>query len=239
MEQQITITKISLNGGMFPVVSYKEHLPGNDERVHSSVKCTAPAHVDLIKAFKDFTLPLALICEQITNEQYIDALPNEYDPAQPDEIELGEIVPAIKATKNKKAKKDGLNVTMIGKYGAEKNISSLFGSAPVEDKLEDKFDISCVEFKYQSGIETIALSGSKELSTKKWMGLSAPAVKMDDPDYAYTEDLFQAGELLKYEIGEYIVNHKYAPPVDPELPFGDGLAEGEDSLFDNTKEEQY
>lgn len=204
-EKQITITKISLNAGMFPVVSYKEHLPGNDERLHNGVKCTAAAHDDLVKAFRDFTLDLALICEEISNEEYISALPAEYDATQPDVMELGEIVPAIKAKNNKKAKQ-----------------LSIVPQPEDEDKIVDKFDIGTVEFKYKNGIESIALTGQKQLSTFKWMGLSAPDIKINENEYPYTSNLFEAGELLKHEMSLYILEHKYAPAKDPEFDFPDG-----------------
>lgn len=202
---EINLTKISLAHGMFPVVSYKELLPGNDERVHSNVKCTSPAHNDLIKAFDDFILPLALICEEITNEQYISALPNEYDATAPLEIEMGEIIPAIKASKSKKNKQ-----------------LAIVPEIESAESLTDRFHISTVEFKTTNGIERIVLTGEKKLSTDKWMGLGpTPSISINEDEYLYVCDLFASGELLKHELGEYIINHKYAPPVDPEFPFGE------------------
>lgn len=220
---EITVTNVKLTNGLFLKVSFKELLPNNDERVHSGVSCSAPVHEDLAKAFKQFTPHLALICEEISNEDFIDAIPSEYDATQPNIVELGEVVPAIKAALNKKAKKAGMKVVAIGSNGQENDISGLFGDdTPAKKKLPiDKFDLSEVSFSFTNGIESISLSGSKELSTGAWMGIKAPAVKLNGA-YAYVEDLAQLGELIKYEVGEYIINHKYAPPVDPELPFPDG-----------------
>jgi len=228
---EINLTKISLSHGMFPVVSYKELLPGNDERVHSNVRCTSPAHNDLIKAFADFILPLALICEEITNEQYISALPNEYDATAPSEIEMGEIIHAIKASKSKKGKQ-----------------LAIVPEIESAESLTDRFHINTVEFKTTNGIEKIVLTGEKKLSTNKWMGLGpTPSISINEDEYLYVSDLFAAGELLKHELGEYIINHKYAPPVDPELPFGerdresfgDGVGLTEQELREGSEEQVF
>jgi hypothetical protein len=219
---EITVTNVKLTNGLFLKASFKELLPNNDERVHSGVSCSAPVHADLAKAFKQFTPHLALICEEMTNEEFIDAIPNEYNATRPDIVEMGEIVPAVKATRAKKGKK-GMTVTMTGPDGQESDISGLFNEASPKQKMPiDKFDLSEVSFSFTNGIESISLSGSKELSTGAWMGIKAPAVKLNGV-YAYVEDLAQLGELLKYEVGEYIINHKYAPAQDPELPFPDGV----------------
>jgi hypothetical protein len=223
---EITVTKVQLSGGMFLKASFKELLPNNDERVHSGVSCSAPVHVDLAKAFNMFTPHLALICEEITNEEFIESIPNEYDGTQPDIVEMGEIVPAVKATRAKKGKKADMSITLIGPDGQESDVSSLFNDdahAPKQKLPVDKFDLAEVAFNFTNGIESISLSGSKELSTGAWMGIKSPAVKLNGT-YAYVEDLAQLGELLKYEVAEYIINHKYAPAIDPELPFGDGVA---------------
>lgn len=232
--ETINISKVALQHGMFLKLSYTEPLPGNDERKHSSVSCSAPVHEDLAKAFKDFTPHLALICEQISNEEFIDMIPDEYDPTQSTIVELGEMVPAIKASKAKKGKGKGLagvlneassfKMTSIGPDGQEHDISSILGSAATakdEPKLIDKFALSDVEFKFHSGIESIKLTGQMQLSTLEWIGMGpTPWIKINGL-YPHISDLFQLGELLKYEVQEYIINHKYAPPVDPELPFGE------------------
>lgn len=221
---EITVTSVKLTNGMFLKASFKELLPSNDERVHSGVSCSAPVHADLAKAFKQFTPHLALICEEITNEEFIESIPNEYDATQPHIVEMGEVVTAVKASRGKKGKKQTVTITSIGSDGEKHDISDLFGEAHPQQKLPiDKFDLSEVSFSFTNGIESISLSGSKELSTDAWMGIKAPAVKLNGV-YAYVEDLAQLGELLKYEVGEYIINHKYAPPVDPELPFPDGAS---------------
>lgn len=220
---EITVTSVKLTAGMFLKASFKELLPSNDERVHSGVSCSAPVHADLAKAFKQFTPHLALICEEITNEEFIESIPNEYDATEPHILEMGEVVPAIKAARFKKGKKNEVVLTE-GPDGILRNQlgsdTDLFNIA--QQKLPiDKFDLSEVSFSFTNGIESISLTGSKELSTGAWMGIKSPAVKLNGV-YAYVEDLAQLGELLKYEVGEYIINHKYAPPVDRELPFPDG-----------------
>lgn len=225
--QELTITKISLSGGMFPVVSYEENLPNFDKRTHKSVDCKAPAHPDLVKAFYRFVPHLALISERITNEQFVDAIENEDDATAPSGdlsglfnipgvtvtamkregdaiVEMSELVPAIKASRGKKKK------------------AKAVANVPVRKVLGD-FDLISVDFPSKNGIQSIVLNGQSLLSTGKWMGLGpTPPVKENDEDYKYTSDLFQLGELVKYEMTEYIVNHKYAPATDPELPFGNG-----------------
>lgn len=227
---EIRINKVQLTAGMFLKVSFKELLPNNDERLHTGVSCSAPVHKDLADAFKQFTPHLALICEEITNEDFIEAIPEEYDGTQPTVVEMGEEVPAIKATRAKKGKKGSIvegaidfKVSAEMESGEVVDISHLFEEKdePKEKLPIDKFDLSEVSFNFTNGIESISLAGSKELSTGAWMGIKAPAVKLNG-DYKYVEDLAQLGELLKYEASEYIINHKYAPAVDPELPFPDG-----------------
>lgn len=222
--ETITISKVSIQHGMFLKVSFTEPLPNNDERKHPNVSCSAPVHEDLAKAFKDFTPHLALICEQISNEQFIDMIPDEYDPTQSTIVELGEMVPAIKASKAKKGKGKGLTVSASGSDDNVVDISHLFentAAAKDEPKLIDKFALSDVEFKFHSGIESIKLTGQMQLSTLEWIGMGpTPWIKINGL-YPHISDLFQLGELLKYEVQEYIINHKYAPPIDPELPFGE------------------
>lgn len=221
MEDSINISKVALQHGMFLKVSFTEPLPNNDERKHPNVSCSAPVHEDMVKAFNSFTPHLALICEQISNEEFIDMIPEEYDATAPNIVEMGEVVPAIKATRSKKKDK-GMTITMSGPDGIEKDVSGLFDDRPAanDPKLIDKFNLTEVEFKFQSGIESIKLTGQMKLSTDEWIGLGGPWIKINGL-YPYVSDLFQLGELLKYETQEYIINHKYAPPVDPELPFGE------------------
>jgi hypothetical protein len=242
MEDSINISKVALQHGMFLKVSYTEPLPNNDERKYPNVSCAAPVHEDLAKAFNDFIPHLALICEQITNEDFIEMIPEEYDATAPTIAEFSEVVPAIKATRSKKKDK-GLKVST--EFG---DISHLFEDRvnPNDPKLIYKFQLSDVEFKFQSGIESIKLTGQMRLSTYQWIGIGAPWVKINDT-YPHVSDLFQLGELLKYETGEYIINHKYAPPVDPELPFGetdresfgDGTGLTEQELREGGEEQAY
>jgi len=219
MEDSINISKVSLQHGMFLKVSFTEPLPNNDERKHPNVSCSAPVHEDMAKAFNDFIPHLALICEQISNEEFIGMIPEEYDATVPTVVEMGEMVPAIKASRTKKKAKGDMSISIKGPDGVEKDVSGLFYDLPnINDpKLIDKFNLSDVEFKFQSGIESIKLTGHMKLSTDEWIGIGAPWVKINGT-YPHISDLFQLGELLKYETGEYIINHKYAPPVDPELP---------------------
>lgn len=241
MEKQITISKITVNAGMFLTCSYKELLPNNDERTHGGVKCTAPVHEDLVTAFNAFLPHLALICEEITPEQFIDSLPNEYDATQPHIMEMGEVVPAIKAAiakRAKKAKKGDASVTMIGPDGVEHDASWLMSGDEPEKKVKtiwDRFTMHTVEFKVANGIESIILNGEKELSTLEWLGLGpTPPKKENDVKYRFISDLFQAGELLKYEVGLYILEHKYAPAKDLELPFGENGGDDEEGEFKGT-----
>lgn len=211
MENQINISKVALQHGMFLKVSFTEPLPNDDQRKHPNVSCAAPVHQDLTKSFNDFTPHLALICEQISNEEFIESMPEEYDATAPSIVEMGELVPAIKATRSKK-KDAQLSV-----------IPDVNATAKSEPKLIDKFSLSDVEFKFQNGIESIKLTGQMQLSTMEWIGLGpSPWIKING-EYPYLSDLFQLGEVLKYETQEYIINHKYAPVTDPELPFGDGV----------------
>lgn len=207
MEKQINVTKVAVSGGLFLKVWYKEMLPDNDERSHPGVVCSAPVHADLAKAFNDFKSHLALICEEISNNQFIESIPEDFRSEEM-VLEMGELVPAIKAVRGRKGSPVILNLN---------------GAEETEENIMDRFDMSMVEFKLTNGIESIVLTGQKRLSTYKWMGLGpAPAIKENDVEYKFTSDLLQLGELLKHEVMLYILEHKYAPPVDPELPFGDG-----------------
>lgn len=234
MEDSINISKVALQHGMFLKVSFTEPLPNNDERRHPNVSCSAPVHEDMVKAFNSFTPHLALICEQISNEEFIDMIPEEYDATAPNIVEMGEVVPAIKATRSKKKDKIEPLILLPG------------ADISIDPKLIDKFNLTEVEFKYQSGIESIKLTGQMKLSTDEWIGLGGPWIKINGL-YSYVSDLFQLGELLKYETQEYIINHKYAPPVDPELPFGetdresygDGIGLTEQELREGGEEQVY
>lgn len=238
MEDSINISKVALQHGMFLKVSFTEPLPNNDERRHPNVSCSAPVHEDMVKAFNSFTPHLALICEQISNEEFIDMIPEEYDATAPSIVELGELVPAIKATRSKKKDK-GDQATLAGM------IMDKINGNP-DPKLVDKFSLSDVEFKFNSGIESIKLIGQMKLSTDEWIGLAGPWIKING-EYDHTSDLFQLGELLKYETQQYIINHKYAPPVDPELPFGetdresfgDGIGLTEQELREGGEAQEY
>jgi len=217
--ESIKTKKVTLNGGMFLKVSFTEILPDMDEREHPNVSCTAPVHIDLAKAFQAFVPHLALIGEEISAEEFIDQMPGEYDATQPTIAEFGEVVPAIKAKKNAKAKGKQLEVITFEK--------------PI-NLLTDMFILNTVEFKQVNGIAGVILTGQRRLSTGDYIGLGpTPIIKENNPHYKFLSQLFEDAELLKYEVGEYIINHKYAPPADPELPFGDGPADGEDSLFMN------
>lgn len=215
MDKKISIKKVSISNGMFLKVSYTEQLPDNDERSYPNVSCSAPVHSDMVAAFKQFIPHLALICEDCTNEEFISVIPEEYDGTQATEMELGEMIPAVKASKSSRAKKAQLSIV-----------------PEPETKWLDSFDITSVEFRYTNSIPGIVLTGIKKLSTGKWLGIGpTPLIKENDSDYKHLSLLFEDAELLKYEVGLYIVDRKYAPPVDPELDFPDGPPEGKDSLF--------
>lgn len=208
MEKSITINKIALAHDMFMKASYTELLPGNDERRHTGVSCSAPVHEDLVKSFKLLTPHLALICEQITTEEFIESIPSDYDSTvgYSEDSEIGELIIKSLESKAKKVKK---------------KTAGLNGVDEVETLATDKFTLEDVEFKHIAGVDAIKLSGKMQLSTLENLSISGPWVKFND-QYKFSEDLFQIAELLKMEAREYIVNHKYAPAPDPELPFPDG-----------------
>lgn len=208
MEKSITINKIALAHDMFMKASYTELLPGNDERRHTGVACSAPVHEDLVKAFKLLTPHLALICEQITKEQFIESIPEDYSApiGYDEESELGELIVKSLESKAKKIKK---------------KTAGLNGTDEKEVLPTDKFTLEDVELKFIGGVDAIKLSGKMQLSTLENLSISGPWVKFND-EYKFAEDMFQIAELLKMEVKEYIINHKYAPPAQPELEFGDG-----------------
>jgi hypothetical protein len=206
MEKQINVTKVSVSQGMFLKVSYKELLPDSDERSHPNVSCSAPVHVDLATAFVNIKPHLALICEEITQNEFIEAIPED-QRSEDMVVEMGELVNAVKATRGRK------QLPLIPDLNATDE----------EENIMDNFILNSVEFKTVAGIHGIVLTGEKRLSTGKWMGLGpSPLIKENDPEYKFISDLLQLGEILKYEVRLYINEHKYAPAPDPELPFGDG-----------------
>ncbi len=208
--ENIEIQKVSLTHDIFMKVSYIEKLPNSDERKHPGVSCSAPVHKDLTAAFKLFTPHLAFICEQINEIEFIDSIPEEYDSTvgYSESSDMGEMVVKALASKSKKLKK---------------KTAGLNGTDEKEVLPTDKFTIGDIEFKFTAGQDAVRLSGNMQLSTLEYLNIQAPWVTING-DYKFKDDLFQLVELLKYETKEYIVNHKYAPPVDPELPFGDGEA---------------
>lgn len=209
MEKQISITKVSIIDGMFLKLSYKEHLPDNDERSHPNVTCSSPVHADLLKAFADFKPHLALISEEISNNDFISSIPED-SRSEDMVVELGELVPAIKATRSRKG---------------QQVIPNINATEEAEEDIMDRFRISTVEFKVTSGVQSIILYGEKRLSTYKWMGLGAtPPIREDDSEYKFNSDLLQLAEVLKYEVSLYMLEHKYAPPAQKDMfeEFGDG-----------------
>lgn len=207
MEKQINVTKVTISQGMFLKVSYKELLPDSDERSHPNVSCSAPVHEDLAKAFVNIKPHLALICEEIDTNEFISAIPED-QRSEDMVVEMGELVNAVKATRGRK------QLPLIPNPNATDE----------DDNIMNNFILNTVEFKNISGVNGIVLTGEKRLSTGKWMGLGpSPVIKENDPEYKFLSDLLQLGEILKYEVGLYILENKYAPAPDPELPFPDGV----------------
>ncbi len=93
----------------------------------------------------------------------------------------------------------------------------------------DKFSLSDIEFKYTAGQEAVKLSGDMQLSTLEFIKLSSPWVGING-DYKFKDVLFMLAELMKYEVKCYVVDHKYAPPRDPELDFPDGPQTGDEEI---------
>lgn len=72
MNSTISIKEATLRGNLFIEVKYDEKLPNN---ITNSItrKSTAPVHNDLIKAFEELNVHLAIICEEIdapTNKKF-------------------------------------------------------------------------------------------------------------------------------------------------------------------------
>ncbi len=215
MEKEIVITKVAITGGMFLKVSYKELLPDSDERSHPGVSCSAPVHIDLATAFANFKPHLAYIGEEITNNQFIDCIPED-NRSEDMVMELGELVPAIKAARSRKK---------------QTVIPDLNGSEEKPEDIMERFSLSVVEFKQSNGLESIVLTGEKRLSNYKWIGLGPLyPIKENDSDYKFISDLLQLAEILKYEVKLYLLENKYAPAKDPELPFPDGPQTGEEEI---------
>lgn len=232
----IIINKATLVGGLFLKVSYEELLPGNIRRNHPNMTASNPIHPDMIAAFKNLTPHLALICEEITENDFIDALPNEVDATAPDaiqaagdalkssaaetfEVEMGEIIKTQKAKKVTKHKEVTLKPGVKGDYKPGDILANenLLGEQNPVIKPIDNFVCTHISFSGYSGSESVSLSGSKTLSTKKQMSIGTPTIKLEHDDYKHYDMLSQDGELLKYEIIEFLVNGKQAINDDPDL----------------------
>lgn len=64
MNSTISIKQATLKGNLFIEVEYDEKLPNNITNTIKR-KSTAPVHNDLIKAFEELNIHLAIICEEI------------------------------------------------------------------------------------------------------------------------------------------------------------------------------
>jgi len=236
----ISVYKAVLTHGMFIKVWFEENLPGNVKINHPGWSKTTPVHDDLANAFKKLIPHMAFICEEITKEQFIDAIPNDDDATQPTEIyippavipvefEMGE---EVKAPKGKKGTKH--NPIVIKGEGSDEQIKNLFGETEPEKKAIDSFSCYEIAIKNTGGTDSISLTGHKVLTSGKWMGIHSPMIKLQHDDYIYSEDLDLIKEEVVYEIREYIINGKQAPDRDPELPFPDGI--GQEEKFDLDEE---
>jgi len=204
----ITISKATLTHGLFLKVSYEEHLPGNSTRNHPNMTSTDPVHDDLINIFKQLPAHMALICEEITNEDFIDSLPEDNETRQDYVAEFGETVPAISAKKVR---------------GKQASIVPDINKTATVVKAVDKFNTHTISIKGGLGIDQVSLDGTRELTTLKIKGVSSPTIKLIQEEYRYAEDLTLLVEALKYEINEFLFNGKKAPEAQQELAFGDGV----------------
>jgi hypothetical protein len=236
----IIINKATLVGGLFLKVSYEELLPGNIRRNHPNMTASNPIHPDMIAAFAALTPHMALICEEITENEFIDALPEEYDATEPSaetfEVEFGEEVKAANARGKKKAKEIKLKEGVKGAYkpGDILNDENLLGEPNPEVKAIDHFVCTYISFTGYVGSENISLAGTKTLSTKKQMSIGTPSIKLEPNEYKYYDMLSQDGEMLKYEIIQFLLHGKQAVVEEPDL-FNQNMDElgGDDHEEDN------
>lgn len=216
----ITISKATLSAGLFLKVSYEEHLPGNSTRNHPNMTSTDPVHEDLQRLFSQLPAHMALICEEITNEDYIMSLPEDDETRQDYIVEMGESVPAIAAKK------------LRGRQ------SKLIPDPNDENKpvlAVSKFRTDTITIKGHGGTyDEVILLGNRILSTGKSKTVGTPSIKLTDDEYHYHADLQMIVEAIKYEINEFLYNGKKAPINDPQGElFGDGIGTEEHTLKTN------
>lgn len=214
----ITISKASLSAGLFLKVSYEEHLPGNSTRNHPNMTSTDPVHEDLQKLFLQLPAHMALICEEITNEDYIMSLPEDDETRQEYIVEMGESVPAIAAKKLR---------------GKQTRIVPDPNAVDKPELAVDKFKTDSITIKSHGGsFDEVALSGVRVLTTGKTKTVGSPMTKLTDDEYKYHGDLQMIVEAIKYEINEFLYNGKKAPERQGDL-FGDGIGTEEHTIKTN------
>ena len=207
----ITITKASLEHGMFLKVSFEKNLPNNVKENHPNFSRTTPVHEDLVNSFHKLTGHMALICEEITMEDFISSIPNDHDATEPQIIEMGELAVAPKKGKGKPAELP----------------ENLLGEEPKKQLPLDPFTISEITLKLKGGVYRVSLSGHKRLTTGKHKKVISPEIKLEHDDYKMYLDLGEVIEEVIYEILEYIINDKKAPERQKELQFPDGIGQEE------------
>lgn len=187
----ISIKKAKLKDNLFLEVEFDEHLVNN---IINKIKreSTAPVHEDMIKAFKILDPHLAMICEEISAEEFDRAVKEK--PVITAEL----IISDKKPGKGKKV--------------------DLFGTIELDPLPEDAFKVTGFSIGGSTDSEGCVLIGRKELKSGKVMNMTSPFTKWDD-DYPYTSELSQAIEGCKYEILEFIVNGKQAPDRQQEIEF--------------------
>lgn len=187
----ITIKKAKLKDNLFLEVEFDEHLVNN---ITNKIKreSTAPVHEDMVKAFRLLDPHIALICEEITVEDFERAISE---------------------------KPEGIVVTMAVPGGKPKKLkTNLFNEVEAEPLPEEAFTVTGFSMGGTGEGEGCTLVGRKQLKIDKIMNLTSPYIKWDD-NYGYTSELAQAIETVKHEILEFITNGKQAPDRQQEFGF--------------------
>lgn len=196
----ITIKKAKLKDNLFLEVEFDEHLVNN---ITNKIKreSTAPVHEDMIKAFRLLDPHIALICEEISVEDF------------------------ERATSEKP---EGIVVSLVTSGGKSRKLkTNLFNEIEAEPLPEEAFTVTGFSMGGNGDSEGCTLIGRKALLSGKIMNLISPFTKWDD-DYRYTSELAEAIEIVKHEILEFIVNGKQAPDRQQEFGFPeDDLMQGD------------
>lgn len=187
----ITIKKAKLKDNLFLEVEFDEHLVNN---ITNKIKreSTAPVHEDMIKAFRLLDPHIALICEEITVDDFKRATGD---------------------------KTEGVVVSMVSPDGTENKLNkNLFNEVDHMPVPEDAFTVTGFTIGGSGDSEGCCLIGRKNLMSGKVMNITSPFTKWED-DYRYTSELAQAIEMVKHEILEFIIEGKQAPDRQQEFDF--------------------